>query len=108
MTGFEDLYRRFGLTWSADAERRVREATTEKAGAEQGSHRWSLRGGLSRTAYRPMGSATALSTYRTRLTPAEVERVRELTGGVAARVLGTGAGRPEVPRQVRRAGRADG
>jgi hypothetical protein len=34
-----------------------------------------------------MGSATALSTYRNRLTPAEVERVRELTAGVAARVL---------------------
>jgi hypothetical protein len=88
MGGFADLYRRLGLTWSGDAERRVREATTEKAGAEQGSHRWSLRGGLSRTAYRPMGQATALSTYRTRLTQAEVDRVRELTSPVAARVLG--------------------
>jgi len=105
MTGFADLYDRFGLTWSSDAERRVREATTEKAGAEQGSHRWSIRGGLSRTAYRPMGQATALSTYRTRLTQAEVERVRELTAPVAARVLGAGAG-PE-PR-VRGASRADG
>jgi hypothetical protein len=105
MTGFADLYQRFGLTWSADAERRIREATTEKAGAEQGSHRWSIRGGLSRTAYRPMGQATALSTYRTRLTQAEVERVRELTAPVAARVLGPGV-RPS-PR-VRRASRADG
>jgi hypothetical protein len=87
MGGFADLYRRFGLTWSDDAAGRVREATTEKAGAEQGSHRWSLRGGLSRTAYRPMGQATALSTYRTRLTLAEVDRVRELTASVAARVL---------------------
>ena len=102
MTGFEDLYRRFGLTWSDDAAGRVREATTEKAGAEQGSHRWSLRGGLSRTAYRPMGSATALSTYRTRLTPAEVERVRTLTASVAGRVLpGRGAA-------VSDAARADG
>ena len=89
MDGFADLYRRFGLTWSDDAAGRVREATTEKAGSEQGSHRWSLRGGLSRTAYRPMGSATALSTYRTRLTPDEVERVRELTADVAERVLPT-------------------
>ena len=87
MDGFSDLYGRFGLTWSDDAARRVREATTEKAGAEQGSHRWSLRGGLSRTAYRPMGASTALSTYRSRLTEAEVERVRELTAEVAARVL---------------------
>jgi hypothetical protein len=89
MEGFADLYDRFGLTWSDDAARRVREATTEKAGpgAEQGSHRWSLRGGLSRTAYRPMGASTALSTYRSRLTEAEVDRVRELTADVAARVL---------------------
>jgi hypothetical protein len=34
-----------------------------------------------------MGSATALSSYRTRLTDAEVERVRELTASVAGRVL---------------------
>jgi hypothetical protein len=87
MAGFEDMYGRFGLTWSDNAARRVREATTEKDGAEQGSHRWSLRGGLSRTAYRPMGASTALSTYRSRLTEAEVERVRELTAEVAARVL---------------------
>jgi hypothetical protein len=87
LTNFRDLYGRFGLTWSPAAEERIREATTEKPGAEQGSHRWSLRGGLSRTAFRPMGSATALSTYRNRLTPAEVERVRELTAEVAGRVL---------------------
>jgi hypothetical protein len=87
LTGFRDLYGRFGLTWSPSAEERIRAATTEQAGAEQGSHRWSLRGGLSRTAFRPMGSATALSTYRNRLTPAEVERVRELTAEVAGRVL---------------------
>ncbi|MGY2002137.1 sulfotransferase [Blastococcus sp. SYSU DS1024] len=87
LDGFADLYGRFGLTWSPAAEARVREATTERPGAEQGSHRWSLKGGLSRTAYRPMGSATALSTFRSRLTPDEVERVRELTADVAERVL---------------------
>ena len=88
MTRFEELYGALGLTWSDRAAARIREATTEQPGAEQGSHRWSLRGGLSRTAYRPMGQATALSTYRQRLSPAEVERVRELTSGVAGRVLG--------------------
>jgi hypothetical protein len=88
MGGFADLYRRFGLTWSDDAAGRVREATTETAGAEK-KFQWSLRGGISRTAYRPQGAATALSTYRTRLTPDEVERVRELTADVAARVLPT-------------------
>jgi hypothetical protein len=88
MGGFADLYRRCGLTWSGNAEELVREATTEKAGAEHGSHRWSLRGGLSRTAYRPMGRTTALSTYRSRLSESEVDRVRELTSSVATRVLG--------------------
>lgn len=99
LAGFADLYRAFGLTWSTAAEGRVREATTEKPGAERGSHRWSLRGGLSRTAYRPMGSTTALSTYRSRLTPDEVARVRELTAPVADRVL---------PARVSEAPAADG
>jgi hypothetical protein len=37
-----------------------------------------------------MGSATALSSYKSRLTAEEIERVRELTGAVAARVLPAG------------------
>ena len=84
--GFADLYGRLGLTWSERAEQQVREATTEQAGAGRGFH-WSLRGGVSRTAYRPMGQNTALSTYRDRLTPEEIARVHELTAEVAARVL---------------------
>ena len=84
---FADVYRRTGLTWSPRAAERVRAATTERPGAAQGAMRWSLRGGLSRTAYRPMSSGTALATYRDRLTPDEVARVRELTAEVAARVL---------------------
>ena len=84
---FADLYRRTGLTWSPRAADRVRAATTERPGAAQGAMRWSLRGGLSRTAYRPMSSGTALATYKQRLTPDEVARVRELTAPVAARVL---------------------
>ena len=88
MGGFADLYRRFGLTWSDDAAGRVREATTEGSGREK-KFQWSLRGGISRTAYRPQGAATALSTYRNRLTPGEVDRVRELTADVAERVLPT-------------------
>ena len=87
LEAFADLYGRFGLTWSEEAAGRVREATTERPGAEQGSHRWSLRGGLSRTAFRPMGASTALSTYRSRLTADEVERVRDLTADVAGRIL---------------------
>jgi hypothetical protein len=85
--GFADLYERLGLTWSAQAAGRVRAATTERPHSARGAMRWSLRGGLSRTAYRPMSSGTALTTYRDRLTAEEVARVRELTADVAARVL---------------------
>ena len=85
--GFRALYEQFGLTWSAQAQQRVEAATSGSGDSAAGSHRWSLRGGLSRTAYRPMSSETALSTFRSRLTPEEIERVRELTATVAARVL---------------------
>jgi len=85
--GFQRLYEQFGLTWSPEARARVEAATSGGSESATGSHRWSLRGGLSRTAYRPMSSETALSTFRSRLTPEEIERVRELTAPVAARVL---------------------
>jgi hypothetical protein len=87
VTGFERLYETFGLTWSPEAQQRVVAATTGGADSAAGSHRWSLRGGLSRTAYRPMSSETALSTFKNRLTPEEIDRVRELTAEVADRVL---------------------
>jgi hypothetical protein len=81
---FAELYKTLGLTWTDGAEQQIREATTERPGAERGAMRWS---GLSRTAFRPMGRATALTTYRERLTAEEIDRVRELTATVAARVL---------------------
>jgi len=87
LEGFAELYGRVGLTWSPAAASRVRAATTDRPAAAQSSHRWSLRGGISRTAFRPMGGATALTSYRGRLSPAEIDRIRNLTGRVAARVL---------------------
>jgi hypothetical protein len=85
---FADLYGRLGLTWSDDSAARVREATTERSGSAK-KFGWSFRGGISRTAYQPQGATAALSAYRTRLSPDEVERVRELTADVASRVLPT-------------------
>lgn len=87
LEGFRRLYGDVGLTWSAQARERVLAATTGGEGSASGSHRWSLRGGLSRTAYRPMSSETALSTFRGRLSAEEIDRVRELTAAVAARML---------------------
>lgn len=100
VAGFRDLYDDLGVAWSAAAERRIRAATTggttpdggrsAEAGArgETGrggrAHAWTLRGGLSRTAYQPMSSAQASRSAAERLTPSDIARVRSLTADVAA------------------------
>jgi hypothetical protein len=80
--GFQELYGLCGLMWTGRARRRVLAATTGRAGAER-RFAWTLRGGLSHTAFRPMDSRATLMTYRDRLTPTEIDRVRELTDDVA-------------------------
>jgi len=52
LTRFRHLYGVLGLTWSDKVRARLLAATTGAAGTDR-SHAWSLRGGLSRTAYRP-------------------------------------------------------
>jgi len=84
MVGFRQLYDTFGLTWSQRAQSRVQAATTGSDRSAR-SHAWSLRGGVSRTAYRPMTSAQALTTYQQRLTGEEIARVRALTDHIARR-----------------------
>lgn len=84
LSSFQALYADLGLTWSTSSRKRVEQATTGAASSRT-AHSWSLAGGLSRTAYRPMDAGTALSSYQTRLTPAEIDRVRELTAVVAGR-----------------------
>jgi len=85
LDAFADVYRDLGLTWTERVAGRVRDATTDHGRAEQ-AHTWSLRGGVSRTAFRPMDAATALGTFRDRLTDDEIARVRELTAGVLDRL----------------------
>jgi len=81
---FRDLYAALGLTWSEGARARIAAATS--AGRVEGqAHAWSLRGGPSRTAFRPMDSRAGLDTFRDRLTAEEIARVRELTSDVSAR-----------------------
>jgi hypothetical protein len=79
---FQLLYEAFGLTWSTGIAERVAAATSGTAGTDR-SHAWTVRYGLSRTAFRPMDSRAALRSYETRLTPEEISRVRELTADVA-------------------------
>ncbi|RJL33289.1 sulfotransferase [Bailinhaonella thermotolerans] len=77
--GFRELYAFCGLEWTGRAAARVA-ASCSRRRADRGGKAfgWS---GLSRTAYRPMDPAAALNSYRDRLTPAEIARVRELTSG---------------------------
>lgn len=90
---FEALYGSLGLTWSRDARRQVGRATTASGGGGGGAaHTWSWRGGLSRTAYRPMDATAALSSYGSRLTPEQIERVRELTAELSARLAAATGG----------------
>lgn len=81
---FGALYRHFGLDFSGRARRAVRRASTGR-GDDRRSHAWSLTGGVSRTAYRPMNSAAMLDAAARRLSPEQIAVVRDLTADVAAR-----------------------
>ncbi|WP_113700118.1 sulfotransferase [Nonomuraea lactucae] len=105
IAGFRRLYGHTGLSWSPAAERRVTRACTAPGPrTDSGPHSDSgpcahsgpctegPRGrdrafawaGLSRTAFRPMDSRMALERPARGLTPAEVDRIRELTAHAAA------------------------
>ncbi len=83
---FQRLYGICGLPWDERVRSALLSATTAPARTTD-SHAWTLRGGVSRTAYRPMDSKASLGSYRDRLGPEEIERVRELTADVAARLI---------------------
>lgn len=86
---FRELSAELGLTWSAATTRRVAAATTGRKGAGGTPHPWSLRGGLSRTAFRPMDSRASLSSYQERLTADEIDRIRELVADTAPTLYDT-------------------
>jgi len=88
MTELGALYAQLGLTWSAQARAEVDTATSGSTASTPRGFAWSLRGGPSRTAYRPMDSRAALATGGAALEPEEVARVRELTADVATRLGG--------------------
>lgn len=90
VAGFRGLYDRLGLTWTDAIERRVIKDTTARDSSPVFG--WNLRGGLSRTGYRPMDSQQSLTSYRQQLSEAEVDRIRELTTDVASRFYGPDAG----------------
>jgi hypothetical protein len=85
MTKFRELYAVCGLSWTERAEKRIRWATTDHGKAEGGQHSWSLRNGVSRTAFRPMDSRSTLGAFRSRLSQEDIDKVSEITDSVAAR-----------------------
>jgi Sulfotransferase domain len=102
ITGFRELYDFCGLTWTGKVHRRVVSASTGNVGAER-PHTWSLRGGLSRTAFRPMDSRGALSSYRGRLTQHDIDRVHKLTADVVTRYYDDSASGSPAEHDGRRA-----
>ncbi|MGI8628126.1 MAG: sulfotransferase [Geodermatophilaceae bacterium] len=79
---FREVYALAGLTWTDRVRRRVQAATTALGSADS-SFAWNFSRGLSRTAYRPMTGQAALTSFRDRLSAAEIQRVRSLTRDVA-------------------------
>jgi hypothetical protein len=84
LVAFAGLYATLGLRFGERARRAILRSTTGNLGGR--AHRWSLvRGGLSKTAYRPLDSRANLVAWRDTLSTQEVTRVRALTKSVAAR-----------------------
>jgi hypothetical protein len=84
--GFRELYSVCGLTWTERAHKRITWATTDHGKKSEGGQRsWTLRGGLSRTGFRPMDSRSSLGSFRSRLSEQEIDQVHEITDAVAAR-----------------------
>ncbi len=82
VAGFRDLYAHCGLTWSRRVARRVARSCSARAPSSGPAFR---RTGLSRTAYRPMDAAAALTSYLDRLTDEEIDRVVRMTCPVSVR-----------------------
>lgn len=80
---FRELYERCGLRWGDQAAATVRAATTSSRSTSR-AFAWSVRGGFSRTAYRPMNSAASVLGRTNDLAEQDVGRVRHITADVAA------------------------
>jgi Sulfotransferase family len=83
VAGFRGLYQQCDLRWTDRVADGIRASCTGTG--KSAAFQWTLRGGLSRTAFQAMDSRAALTSYRDRLTPEAIERVQELTADVARR-----------------------
>jgi Sulfotransferase domain len=85
--GFGRLYRALGLPYTEAARKTiVWGSLSSPAGrAAERPHVWTLRGGLSKTAFRPLDSRENVQRWRRYLSAEEAARVRTLTEDVASR-----------------------
>ena len=80
---YRSLYDWCGLEWSTAAEESIEDATTAPS-APSRAFSWSLKGGLSRTAFQRIDSRASVNRPEQRLDPTEIERIRERTDHVLA------------------------
>ena len=78
---FGQAYAVAGLTMTSRARGKIRAATSTDRDRHR-SHQWTMRVGLSKTAFRPMDASASLDSYRQRLSGDEIRQVRELTDEV--------------------------
>jgi hypothetical protein len=85
--GFERIYSSLGLPFDDRARRTVEWGSLSPSGTRNAErpHVWTLRGGLSKTAFRPLDSRENLVRWRRYLSDDEAARVRSLTGDVESR-----------------------
>jgi hypothetical protein len=85
---FEVLFHRVGLEFNTAARDEVVAGTRTQSGNRTFTWRLSRHGGVSRTAYRPMDSKAMIRAWQKTITPAEADRIRDITGPVGERYYG--------------------
>ena len=84
---FGEIYGRLGLPYTERARDMVAWGSLSPSGTQNADrpHVWTLRGGLSKTAFRPLDSRQNIQRWRKYLSRDEAGRVRSLTEDVASR-----------------------
>jgi hypothetical protein len=82
---FERLFTRMGVKFNDAARAQIVRGT--EGNSKNQSHAWrvSRRGGLSRTAFRPMDSKSMIWAWKDKISPSEAARIRVIAGSVANR-----------------------
>ena len=85
--GFERIYAALGVPFTDGARKTIEWGSLSPAGTRNAErpHVWTLRGGLSKTAFRPLDSRENVHRWRRYLSDEETTRVRSLTEDVSSR-----------------------